>query len=56
MPAAIQHPVNDRHVSVFELVVNGVRKPFGQQPMEAKNLPVNPGIKNQRIYVRKKRI
>jgi len=33
--------VNDHRVFIFKLVVNGVREPFGQQPMEAKNLSMN---------------
>jgi hypothetical protein len=50
---AIQHPINDNHVFRFNLVVNRVGKTFGQQPMKAKNPPVNPGIKRQRIDVQK---
>ena len=54
MLTTIQNSIHDHGVIRFKLVINGVRKAFGQQPMKAKDLPMNPGVKRQRIYIRKK--
>ena len=44
---AIQHAIDDRFLSGFHPVINRVWKPFGQQPVKTKNLPVNPSIQHQ---------
>jgi hypothetical protein len=53
---AIQHTINNHLVFRFHPVIDRVRKPFGQQPVETKNFPMNPSVKYQGIDVRKKRV
>lgn len=53
---AIQYTINNDLVFRFHLVIDRVRKSFGQQPVETKNFPMNPGVKHQGINVRKKRV
>ena len=53
---AIQYATDNHFVFRFHLVIDRVWKPFGQQPVETKNLPMNSSVKHQRINVRKKRV